>query len=498
MTARQLVCMCEDVTDAEILRAFDAGFQDMESVKRFTGVGTGSCQGRQCLARVARLLHGRGVAPEKLAPTTTRPPLWPVPLGVLAAEGDLPPTYPGPLAPALWSELPMPAPPDRLETQPDAAQVVIVGGGVMGLATAYHLAKNGIRDVVVLERSYLNAGASGRNGGGIRQQWSTEQNVLLMKESVKLCRGLAKELGINVWLRQGGYLFVALSAAHLEAAERNVAMQNRLGVKTRMLRPKEALRLAPELNIADVRGASFNPDDGVIFPWPFLFGYAEKARRHGARILTFTEVLGIDVQNRRVAAVHTGRGTIRCDLLINAAGAWSPAVAHMAGVKLPNKPERHEILVCESLKSFLRPLVSELGTGLYFSQSMRGEVVGGLGDPDEPAGLEMRSSLRFLQRMARALVHRMPRLAAVKVLRQWAGCYDVTPDRNPVVGEVSEVSGFFQLNGFVGHGFMMAPAIGKLVGEHLAKGREHPFLRANRLSRFQDDSAAPRETLIIG
>ena len=199
-----------------------------------------------------------------------------------------------------------------------------------------------------------------------------------------------------------------------------------------------------------------------------------------------------------MTGVVTPRGRIRCNLVVNAAAAWAPAVARLAGVELPNKPERHEILVTESLKPFLEPLVSELGSGLYYSQSLRGEIVGGLGDPDEPAGVEMRSSSRFIVRMARALVHRMPRLAGVKVVRQWAGCYDVTPDHNPIVGEIDEIRGFYQLHGFVGHGFMMAPAVSKVVGEHIAKGRPHPFITDNNLRRFREGAAARSESMIIG
>ena len=150
------------------------------------------------------------------------------------------------------------------------------------------------------------------------------------------------------------------------------------------------------------------------------------------------------------------------------------------------------------MKPFLKPLVSELDSGLYFSQSGRGEIVGGLGDPLEPEGVEMRSSLRFLIRMSRALVRRIPRLADVKVLRQWAGCYDRTPDDNPILGYVDEVKGFFQVHGFAGHGFMMAPAVSKHVGLYLAKGKDHPIFRENLASRFKEGRNKSKETMIIG
>ena len=498
MTARELMCMCEDVTRHDVEEALAAGYTDLESIKRYTGLGTGSCQGRSCMAGLARLLHQAGASPDRLQPMTARAPLWPTPLGVFAAGDELPPAYPSPARPALTPPLAGPVAPLEAPPVPTSAEVVIIGGGIMGLATAYHLAANGVTRVVVLERSYLSSGASGRNGGGIREQWSTEQNILLMKESIALCRRFAKDFGVNVWLRQGGYLFLATKQDSVASMERNVALQNRLGVPTRLLGPEEARRVAPSLDTTDVLAASYNHEDGVLFPWPFLWGYAEGARRRGVHIATFTPATGIDVEAGRVTGVRTARGRIGCNLVVNAAAAWAPEIGRMAGVELPNHPERHEILVTESLKPFLGPLCSELGSGLYFSQSLRGEIVGGMGDPEEPDGIELRSSLRFVTRMARALVHRLPQLAGVKVLRQWAGCYDVTPDHNPIVGEVDEVRGFFQLHGFVGHGFMMAPAVCKIVGEHLAKGRPHSLVVENRLSRFRDGKGKQAESMIIG
>jgi len=486
------------VTRSDVEKAIQHGHTDMESVKRYTGFGTGICQGRGCMSQVAGLLHRQGAPAERLFPTTPRSPLQPTELGQLAVGGELPPLFPGPQAPATLPPPSMPPAPVALEPLPERAEVVIIGGGIMGLATAYHLAKNGITDVVVLERAYINSGASGRNGGGIREQWSTEQNVLLMNESIRICSEFAVELGINVWLRQGGYLFVTNKPEQMAAIERNVALQNRLGVPTRILKPQEATQIVPDLNTQDLLGACYNPDDGTLFPWPFLWGYANGAKAKGAKIITFTAVTGIDIEAGRVTGVVTERGRIKCNLIINAAAAWAPEIGRLAGVTFPNKPERHEILVTESLKPFLKPLVSELGTGLYFSQSGRGEIVGGLGDPEEPEGVEMRSSLRFAVRMSRALVNRIPRLAHVKVLRQWAGCYDRTPDGNPILGYVDEVKGFFQVHGFVGHGFMMAPAVSKYVGLYLAKGQEHSIFKDNRAARFKEAGTNRAETLIIG
>ena len=195
-------------------------------------------------------------------------------------------------------------------------------------------------------------------------------------------------------------------------------------------------------------------------------------------------------------AVETDRGKVRADRVVLACGAWSPSLASMAGVTLPNVPYRHEIVSSEPLKPFLGPLVSMLGSGLYFSQSMRGEIVGGMGDPEEPPGLNQTSSLRFLARYSRALSTLVPRTSAVKLLRQWAGCYDLTPDHSPIIGETPGVSGLLQMSGFVGHGFMMAPAVARRMAEWMGGAKDEIFERFN-LSRFAE-GRLEKETFIIG
>ncbi|HRI69077.1 MAG TPA: FAD-binding oxidoreductase, partial [Polyangium sp.] len=351
----------------------------------------------------------------------------------------------------------------------DQAKVVIVGGGIMGLSIAYHLAKNhGITDTIVLEKGYLCGGASGRNGGGVRAQFGSEENIQLMRESIRMCRDFAAEMKINVWFRQGGYLFLCRTEESKKRLENSVKIQNECGLGTKLLEPKEAKRIVAELDTEGVLCASYNPDDGVVFPWPFVWGYAECASSLGVDIATFTEVTGFRTKGRRIEAVLTSRGEIRTNRVVNACGAWSPEVAGLLGVSLPNRPHRHEICSTEPLKPWLDPLVADLSNGLYFSQSMRGEIVGGISNEDVPEGLDMGSSHRFLALYARALTRTVPVLGKVKVLRQWAGCYDLTPDANPIVGPVDEVEEFYQASGFMGHGFMMAPVMGKLLAEQIA------------------------------
>ncbi|MBK8251351.1 MAG: FAD-binding oxidoreductase [Polyangiaceae bacterium] len=378
------------------------------------------------------------------------------------------------------------------------ADVVVIGAGIMGLAIAYNLAKtHGLTNVIVLDRSYLCGGASGRNGGGVRAQFSSEENIRLMQESIRICRDFASQMKINVWFRQGGYLFLVRSEKGRATLEKSVRVQNDCGLATRMLTPKEAQKVVPQLSIDGVVAASFNPDDGVVFPWPFVWGYAQGAEKLGVQIATFTTVTGFRTAGSKILGVLTDRGEIKTNRVVNAAGAWSPEIAQMLGVHLPNKPHRHEICSTEPLKPWLQPLVADLSNGLYFSQSMRGEIVGGVSNEDVPHGLDMNSSHKFLAIYSKALMRACPILGGLKVLRQWAGCYDLTPDANPIVGEVDGVDGFYQASGFMGHGFMMAPVMGRILAENIARGTQTPMFDRWNLRRFKEGRLLS-EAMIIG
>jgi len=383
----------------------------------------------------------------------------------------------------------------------EAADVVVVGAGIMGLAIAYHLARAGVERVVVLDRGYLCGGASGRNGGGVRAQWSSETNVRLMQESLRMCRDFASEMKIHTWFRQGGYLFIVRSEERRRQLEASVAVQNACGLGTRMLSAAEAQGVVPELSTDGIVAASYNADDAVVFPWPFVWGFAQAAKKLGARVHTFTDVVGFHTRGTTITGVKVRAGgverTIATRKVVNAAGAWSPEIAAMLGVTLPNTPHRHEICSSEPLKPWLKPLVADLTDGLYFSQSTRGEIVGGIGQARVPHGIDQESSFGFLGRYAKSLVRACPILGTVKVLRQWAGCYDITPDANPIVGAVDDIEHFYQASGFMGHGFMMAPIVGKLIAEHVAHETTSPLFDRWNLRRFREGKLLS-ESMIIG
>ncbi len=494
--SKSLVCSCEDVTLSEIDHAISQGNHDIESLKRYTGFGTGMCQGKQCLTAVARRLSEQTKpAPDQLLAFSSRPPLFPTELSAWASAKFNPHSSPSALpsestdfiAPQLRSALPIRA----------RCRVAIVGGGIMGLALAWNLAQLGETDVVVIDRGYLCAGASGRNGGGVRMQWGTPTLIRLAQRSIELMSHFAGDLGINVWFRQGGYLFLARSTAVAARLEKSAELHNRFGVPTEILTPDAARDIVPELTMKGVKAAAFNRKDAVIFPWPFLWGYAQRCRERGIAIETFTQVTGFEKTNGSIKKVLTDRGALECDQVILAAGAWSPKVAAMADVALPNIPYRHEICATEPLKPFLGPLVSILDSGLYFSQSARGEIVGGMGDHHEPPGMNLGSSARFLNRYSAALVEQMPLLGRVKVIRQWAGPYDVTPDNSPILGVTPGISNLIQMNGFVGHGFMMAPAVAERMAKWLVTRQSDELFERFSLSRFAE-GRLEKEDMIIG
>jgi len=386
---------------------------------------------------------------------------------------------------------------------PEAADLVIIGGGVMGLSTAYNIARLSKLRVVVIEKSYLVSGASGRNGGGVRVQFGDAGNVELMVEGIEICKGLAQELGINLWFRQSGYLFLARTARGEAQLHRNVALHREYNAPTRLLGPHEAADIVPELDVSTVRLAAYNPEDAVVFPWPFAWGYAAKAVELGVTVRTHTAVERLEPRASGFRVHLSTSEHIDAQRVINATGAWSIELNRDLGVELPNHPHRHEILATEPIKPFLDPLVADLASSLYFSQSSRGEIVTGISMPDEERAeaddeVCLDSSLAFLSYVSRALCELLPVARSLKVLRQWAGPYDVSPDGDAIVGETPGHPDLVQLCGFTGHGFMMAPAVGKLLARWLVLGEKHPMLTRWDPGRFRDGHTARREDMIIG
>ncbi len=343
-------------------------------------------------------------------------------------------------------------------------RAVVVGGGIIGLYTAYELARAGAGPILVLERGFLSSGASGRNGGGVRQQWETRGTIRLARESVEAYRRFGRDFGYNLWFRQSGYLFLAESdaeLARLRTVRDAVAAE---GLPARLLDAGGVAELVPGLAPGAAIGGSYLASDGVLYPFPAVWGVYEAARSLGVDVALGVEALGLRVEGTRVTGLVTSEGAVATTTVVNAAGGWSGEFSRRAGLEVPNVATRHEILATESLKPFLDPMVVRASDGLYFSQTMRGEIVGGRTVGHAPGvGPGVPSSPGFLTGMARALTGLLPRLGSVRVLRAWSGYYDDTPDGFPVIGEDPRLPGFVHANGFGGHGFMLAPAAGRRV-----------------------------------
>jgi sarcosine oxidase subunit beta len=366
------------------------------------------------------------------------------------------------------------------------ADVVIVGGGINGCGLAYNLAKRNM-DVVVFERDYLTSGATGACGAGIRQQWSTKENTSLAIDSVKIFEKLSKELGEDIDLRQGGYLIAIHDNKEMDQAEKNVEMQRSLGLKVDILSPKEINDVVPILDVRGMNaiGATFCPTDGHANPFKTTFAYANAAKRYGATIYTHTEVIGIKTQNKQISEVITEKGTVKTNIVVNAAGVWSKDIAEMVGIKVPNVPIRKEIMVTERLEPMFEAMVISFKDGIYFSQQKEGQIIGGIPIPEQKAGYKTMPTVSFMQHMASVLTRYAPVLKHINMLRHWTGFYDVTPDARPILGETKDFKGFIHCHGFSGHGFMLSPMVCKLLSDVIVDGKKSQMLERLNLERFK-------------
>ncbi len=337
--------------------------------------------------------------------------------------------------------------------------VAVVGAGIIGLYTAYHLARAGVGPILVVDRGFLSSGASGRNGGGVRQQWETRATVRLARESVEAYRHFGREFGYNIWFRQAGYLFLAETDTELARLRPVHDLVRSEGLRSVVLDESGVRRKVPGIAPGAVVGGTYLATDGTLYPFPAIWGLYEAVRSLGVEVALGVEALGVSQLDGRVTGISTSLGPVAVPKVVNAAGGWSGDFSRAAGLDVPNHATRHEILASEPMKPFLDPMVVRPSDGLYFSQTMRGEIVGGLTVPHPPgtrAGQP--SSAMFLPRMASALGRLIPRLGALGILRAWSGFYDDTPDGFPVIGEDPRLAGFYHANGFGGHGFMLAPS----------------------------------------
>jgi sarcosine oxidase subunit beta len=373
----------------------------------------------------------------------------------------------------------------------ERAEVIVVGGGVMGLSAAFHLAEAGV-DVMLLERDELGSGSTCRAAGGVRAQFSDPVNIELARRSLAAFERFGRRPGAEIDLRQHGYLFLLDDEADVAAFEAGVRLQNELGVPSRMLTVRQAVELSPLIVADGLLAAAFSPTDGHCTPEAVVQGYARGARALGARIRQHCAVTGIEAAGGVITGVRTTDGLVDTSTVVVTAGAWSTEVGAMVGVPLPVVPLRRQIIVTSELPDLPAdlPMTIDFGTSFYFHPEGPGLLVG-MSDPNQEPGFHLGTGDEWLPGLAEAVQRRAPALADVGIAHRWAGLYEMSPDHNALIGEARAVSRLLYATGFSGHGFLQGPAVGEVLRD-LVLGVP-PVVDVSGLSadRFAARSARP-------
>jgi len=370
----------------------------------------------------------------------------------------------------------------------DRYQVVIIGGGVHGVSTAYYLTKLGIKDIAVLDKGYLGGGASARTTAIIRANYITVEGIPFFNESLKLYEGLAKELNFNILFNQMGRLDLGHTDAAVYGLRMRTEFNRLLGVDSRMVGPKEVKDLVPPIDLREgkpfpILGALYHPPCGVVRHDAVVWGFARGANNGGVELHPFTEVTGIDRTNGHVSGVETSRGFVQADTVLSTTAGWSSTIAAMVDLKLPLTTHPLEVMVTEPLKPFLHKTISSANLHAYVYQTDRGEVVIG-GGVDPYQSYSQRSSLRPIEELAAHTLEMFPCMGQVKVLRQWSGLCDMSPDYAPIMGTVQGLDGFVLSCGWGSWGFKAAPAAGKSIAQLISTGETPDLIKPFGLSRF--------------
>jgi sarcosine oxidase subunit beta len=368
--------------------------------------------------------------------------------------------------------------------------VVIVGAGVHGLAAAYYLGKeHGVRKVAVLDKSYLGAGASGRNTAILRSNYRTPEGIPFYDASLKLYQQMSRELGWNVLFSQCGHLTLAHSDSSVTGLRVRAENNQLLGVNSRIIDPEAIGKLVPSLNLSrstryPVLAALYHPPGGIIRHDAVVWGYARACDRMGVEIHPHTEVTSIAVENHRTVQVTTNRGQIAAGAVLNATAGWATTISRMVGVPLPIVTHPLQACVTEPLKPFLNTVIVSATLHVYLSQTDKGELVIGA-EIDPYQSYCMKGTLPTLEQMATYTLELFPQLHGVRILRQWAGICDMTPDFAPIIGASQQVSNFYMDVGWGTYGFKAAPISGKCMAELIATGKTPSLIEPFSPTRFE-------------
>jgi sarcosine oxidase subunit beta len=358
-----------------------------------------------------------------------------------------------------------------------SADVVIIGGGIVGSSIAYHLTANGCGNVLVIEReSAQGKGSTGKSMGGVRAQFSTPVSIQMSLYSIPFYASFEERLGYPCDYRPQGYLFCATSDRHMAYLRTNFSQQVKMGLKdVRLVAGDEIRKLFPQLRADDIVGGSFCSSDGFVDPYSAMNGFIACAcERGGATVWKNTTVTGIAIDGTGIASVETTRGRVATRKVVNCAGAWAAEVARLAGVELPVEPLRRMLVPSEPFDEFphTAPMIVDMSNGFHFRPEARGFLLA-WNDPEETPGFKMDFDVSFVEKILTRAADRVPCFANLPVnsKRAWAGLYEMTPDHHPIMGEAPGVPGFFLANGFSGHGVMHAPATGKILSDLILTGK---------------------------
>lgn len=369
--------------------------------------------------------------------------------------------------------------------------VAIVGGGISGLALAWELRRYDVGSILILDKSYSGSGASGRNVGRVRAMQLTPSLARLAAAAQHKHARLSDELGMNTLFWRAGYAWVLYEEEELERMASVAAMLSSLGIGSKLYDAAGASGRLPVLAGGErPAGALIRSADAIVHHDALIYAFRRRLRERGIDLLEGHEVIDVQREGGRidgVAARHRGRELrFEVPIVVNATEGWSREVSAMVGLAVPNRRVRHEVFVTEPAKPFMREAITFYRpVEGWFNQTLRGEMVAGVSDPDEPEGLEHRSTFSFLRRTASVVLKKAPRVGHLRVIRQWAGVYDVTPDRLPIVGSVASVPGFFQANGYSGRGMALAPILAEYLASLIVHGERHEFLEWCDPNRFE-------------
>ncbi len=349
--------------------------------------------------------------------------------------------------------------------------VLIIGAGISGVSIAYNLAKKGVQDIHVVDKGHFTSGATGRCGAGVRAQWATPLNCQLAKMSIDFFEHAKEILEYDgeIEFKQEGYLILATTEAEARQFKDNVKLQNSMGIPSKYLSKEEALNIVPHLNPEAFVAATFCGIDGHLNPFKMTDAYMQAAKRLGVTFSFFEEVIAMTTSNHRITSVKTTTETYEPNIVVDAAGGYSQEIGAMAGVTIPVYSENHQILATEPIEKMQGPMVMSFSKNIYCQQVPHGSFLMGRSDPFVEKGHQIQSSWQFLDEMAKTATHIMPLLGKLRVVRQWGGSYNMSPDRQPIISGTEDVDGFYIACGFSGHGFMLAPITGLLLSEIILK-----------------------------